>query len=177
MKEMEVYDKSDPVSFYFVLNNRYCKGELPFYEWEEKKRKAESSPVKIGKFGMVQGDSEFYIYYYKWFFWMSEIDMTEEEFSLVYEKSIEIKKSALAKELDRIKAQAEYEGTSRIPIPEDVQVMVWNRDGGKCVKCGSAENLEFDHIIPISKGGSNTAKNIQLLCEHCNRSKGAQIGG
>src|SRR3990172_8245951 len=52
---------------------------------------------------------------------------------------------------------------------------VWNRDGGKCVKCGSQEKLEFDHIIPLSKGGSNTARNVQLLCETCNRSKGDSI--
>lgn len=65
---------------------------------------------------------------------------------------------------------------SREPIPEDAQVLVWNRDGGKCVKCGSQEKLEFDHIIPVSKGGSNTARNIQLLCEKCNRSKNDKIG-
>ncbi|MCX6039480.1 MAG: HNH endonuclease [Chloroflexi bacterium] len=39
------------------------------------------------------------------------------------------------------------------------------------MKCGSQENLGFDHIIPISKGGKNTARNIQLFCEKCNRSK------
>lgn len=38
------------------------------------------------------------------------------------------------------------------------------------------ENLEFDHIIPHSKGGANTYRNIQLLCEPCNRSKSAKIG-
>ena len=65
----------------------------------------------------------------------------------------------------------------RESIPDDVQIFVWNRDGGKCVKCGSQENLEFDHIIPVSKGGSNTARNIQLLCEACNRKKSNSIGG
>jgi 5-methylcytosine-specific restriction endonuclease McrA len=64
---------------------------------------------------------------------------------------------------------------SREPIPETVRIFVWQRDGGKCVKCGKRELLEFDHIIPIAKGGSNTERNIQLLCEPCNRSKGATI--
>ena len=61
-------------------------------------------------------------------------------------------------------------------ISESVKDSVWNRDGGKCVECGSNENLEFDHIIPFSKGGSNTKRNIQLLCEVCNRSKSDRIG-
>lgn len=64
---------------------------------------------------------------------------------------------------------------SRAPISEDVKAFVWRRDNGKCVKCGSQEKLEFDHIIPHSKGGSDTERNIQLLCEKCNRSKGAGI--
>mgnify|MGYP005837093489 CR=1 FL=1 len=54
---------------------------------------------------------------------------------------------------------------SRPPIPDDVKTYVWQRDAGRCVICGSSENLEFDHIIPVSKGGSSTARNIQLLCE------------
>ena len=61
-------------------------------------------------------------------------------------------------------------------IPQEVKDQVWNRDGGKCVDCGSNENLEFDHIIPFSKGGANTYRNIQLLCEHCNRGKSDKIG-
>ena len=63
----------------------------------------------------------------------------------------------------------------REPIPEEVQHEVWRRDSGKCVKCGSQEKLEFDHIIPVSKGGSNTARNIQILCEKCNREKSDNI--
>lgn len=61
-------------------------------------------------------------------------------------------------------------------IPQDVKDKVWNRDGGKCVECGSNQNLEFDHIIPFSKGGANTYRNLQLLCESCNRSKSDSIG-
>ena len=61
-------------------------------------------------------------------------------------------------------------------ISQKVKDLVWNRDGGKCVECGSNENLDFDHIIPHSKGGANTYRNIQLLCEPCNRSKSAKIG-
>jgi hypothetical protein len=64
----------------------------------------------------------------------------------------------------------------RKPIPQDVMDAVWNRDMGKCVICGSQEKLEFDHIIPFSKGGSNTYRNIQILCEKCNIEKSNNIG-
>ena len=67
------------------------------------------------------------------------------------------------------RAQGFPEG--RQGIPSEVRREVWRRDGGKCVRCGSRENLEYDHIIPVAKGGSNTARNIELLCEVCNRSK------
>jgi len=56
-------------------------------------------------------------------------------------------------------------------IPIHVKREVWRRDQRQCVECGSRINLEYDHIIPFSKGGSNTVRNIQLLCEKCNRKK------
>lgn len=59
----------------------------------------------------------------------------------------------------------------REAIPSEVKREVWRRDSGRCVKCGSRERLEYDHIIPVTKGGSNTARNIELLCETCNRAK------
>lgn len=64
----------------------------------------------------------------------------------------------------------------RMPIPESVRNEVWRRDKGRCVTCASVRNLEFDHMIPVSKGGANTARNIQLLCEECNRRKSDHIG-
>ena len=63
----------------------------------------------------------------------------------------------------------------RQPIADDVKQFVWQRDKGRCVKCSSQEKLEFDHIIPFSKGGSNTERNLQLLCERCNREKSNNI--
>jgi 5-methylcytosine-specific restriction endonuclease McrA len=71
---------------------------------------------------------------------------------------------------------AETTRQRREPIPRDVQMFVWQRDYGRCVQCGSNENLEYDHIIPVSRGGSSTARNVQLLCQRCNRRKGAKIG-
>jgi hypothetical protein len=65
--------------------------------------------------------------------------------------------------------------SARRPIPEAVRHEVWRRDSGRCVDCGSREELEFDHIVPVSKGGSNTARNIELRCESCNRRKAARI--
>lgn len=61
-------------------------------------------------------------------------------------------------------------------IPQRIKDMVWQRDEGKCVECGTKENLEFDHIIPHSKGGANTYRNIQLLCSSCNKTKSSNIG-
>ena len=60
-------------------------------------------------------------------------------------------------------------------IPQDVKNAVWQRDGGKCVQCGATSYLEFDHIIPYTKGGANTVANVQLLCRSCNLKKSDRI--
>ncbi|MHA1973022.1 MAG: HNH endonuclease [Candidatus Hodarchaeales archaeon] len=61
-------------------------------------------------------------------------------------------------------------------IPPAVKLAVWKRDRGKCVLCGSTDNLHFDHIIPYSKGGSSlVAENIQLLCARHNIAKRDKI--
>jgi len=61
-------------------------------------------------------------------------------------------------------------------IPGEIQREVYERDNGKCTKCGSQENLHFDHILPFSKGGSSkVSSNIQLLCAKHNWQKGAKF--
>lgn len=64
---------------------------------------------------------------------------------------------------------------NRMTIPMDVANAVWNRDGGRCCICGSRSELEFDHIIPVAKGGATTFRNLQLLCKTCNAKKSDKI--
>lgn len=72
-------------------------------------------------------------------------------------------------------ATVEDESYKRERISEEVRIAVWRRDDGKCARCGNRENLEYDHIVPVSKGGGDTARNIELLCESCNRKKSNKI--
>lgn len=64
----------------------------------------------------------------------------------------------------------------RPPIPREVVDAVYRRDGGRCVYCGSTEDLQIDHIIPFSRGGSSELANLQLLCRKCNIEKSNKIG-
>ena len=81
----------------------------------------------------------------------------------------------MRREIEALENVEKADIAQRERIPDSVRLFVWQRDQGKCVKCGSAEKLEFDHIIPVIRGGSNTERNVQLLYEQCNRTKGASI--
>ncbi len=48
---------------------------------------------------------------------------------------------------------------------------VLNRHGRKCARCGNEKNITRDHIIPLSKSGTDEIANIQPLCGHCNKKK------
>jgi stress response protein SCP2 len=72
--------------------------------------------------------------------------------------------------------------TAQVPAQRDtrsiaptIKAEVWRRDGGACVECRATEYLEFDHVIPWSRGGATSVGNLQLLCRRCNLAKGARI--
>ena len=60
-------------------------------------------------------------------------------------------------------------------LSNKMRFQIYERDGYRCCKCGkfgSNNDLEIDHIKPISKGGKTTYDNLQTLCKSCNKEKG-----
>jgi len=70
----------------------------------------------------------------------------------------------------------------RVYIPQWVKRAVFFRDRGHCCNCRKdisslvslSEREQYDHIVPLIKGGLNDISNIQLLCSNCNQKKGGQ---
>jgi hypothetical protein len=100
----------------------------------------------------------------------------EVEFSLPAgsERFLQDKVKAIVELYSRV-LRRKVEGKVDRHIPQDVRQRVWQKYGGKCADCGAQEYLEFDHIIPVAKGGSNQEQNIQILCRKCNLSKSDKI--
>lgn len=114
-------------------------------------------------------------WWYKDEYYMEDDGHSSQEVQLLLWERVQKHKRKLERLRKEMLSERAIDEARRETIPEDVRIFVWRRDGGRCVQCGSQENLEFDHIIPVSKGGSNTARNIQLLCETCNRRKSDNI--
>lgn len=57
-------------------------------------------------------------------------------------------------------------------VSAEDRAQVFARDGNRCLKCQSANNLSLDHVIALSSGGDNSTDNLQTLCKSCNSSKG-----
>lgn len=81
------------------------------------------------------------------------------------------------------KSRAKHYGAEYEPISRSV---VFDKAGWCCEQCGvrtpvemkgknKSNSPELDHIIPISKGGSHTYSNVQLLCRACNAIKSDKI--
>lgn len=61
---------------------------------------------------------------------------------------------------------------AKLTLHETHRALVFERDGHKCLKCGSPDWLTVDHVIPKSWGGKNHPDNYQTLCYPCNSHKG-----
>lgn len=63
-------------------------------------------------------------------------------------------------------------------IPRHVMIRVGRRDNSTCQVC--ARNLldneiQFDHIVPITRGGPSEESNVRVICGTCNRAKSAKV--
>ena len=107
-------------------------------------------------------------------FW-ADAELTDEEVGLLLFDR-ERKREARFDRLRKIRAREEdLAATRRERIPDDVRAFVWERDEGRCVRCGAEDDLQFDHVIPVAKGGGAAVDNIQIMCGDCNRQKSDSI--
>jgi len=56
-------------------------------------------------------------------------------------------------------------------IPNSFFVTLYN---SPCIYCGSTQNIEADHVIPISRGGTHSIGNLAPACRKCNASKNSR---
>jgi len=68
-------------------------------------------------------------------------------------------------------------GYIRPALPASIRSFVIQRDGYRCIYCGSGNGpFEIDHIIPISKGGAPLdVENLATSCAACNGAKAAKM--
>lgn len=64
----------------------------------------------------------------------------------------------------------------RVWFSKDVKEDILRKSDGVCVHCGCpvaiGDNFTVEHVVPISKGGTNDLVNIVALCQTCNTTKG-----
>ena len=49
---------------------------------------------------------------------------------------------------------------------------IFRRDGFECQYCGENKDLTLDHLVPRSRNGKSTWKNLVTACKRCNAMKG-----
>ena len=84
-------------------------------------------------------------------------------------RRIDLKSAAV-----KITTEKKQPKTVRVQISKDKKIKVYNRDGGVCKLCGkklTQEDYTIDHIVPVSRGGTNQLSNLRCLCERCNKLK------
>jgi 5-methylcytosine-specific restriction endonuclease McrA len=112
-------------------------------------------------------------YFHERFYWDDDDLLAQDVMALVLQKErSQDRKLQSARSLMR----AEQNGQrTRPPIPRELRLAVFERDGGKCVECDSSFDLQYDHILPFAHGGATNLENLQLPCGDCNRAKSDHI--
>lgn len=95
--------------------------------------------------------------------WAADLDADK-----VLEAADELRNSPFAHVLNK-------RTTRRKKISLDLRREVYASNNWACAYCGSNQDLEIDHIVPLSRGGTEDRSNLQTLCASCNKKKGTKI--
>jgi len=140
-----------------------------FYKAVQEFKKRKNNPELVKVYEKLRAG----IWVYNGIFMLVDVWQEDDNHRKVFKFKLELSNES---SLDRNNNQRELVLEHNRMIPPSVKLEVWKRDKGKCVECGSTDNLHFDHIIPFSKGGSSfVAENIQILCARHNISKSDNI--
>jgi 5-methylcytosine-specific restriction endonuclease McrA len=68
-------------------------------------------------------------------------------------------------------------------VPASLKLAIWRRARGRCEyesahekrRCGSRFALQYDHIVPVARGGRSSADNLRVLCAGHNRAEADRI--
>jgi hypothetical protein len=103
----------------------------------------------------------------------SEAQMAIDKMEIFWQK-INTVKSELAEKCGTT-YEACRDAANKAIADSRLRKQVFERDGHRCKICKRMDCLSIDHIIPVSKGGTNDLDNLQTLCRPCNSAKGESL--
>jgi len=146
----------------YEIPDWFKEGELGEHIWElDSILDLVSSKITEATFHILFADRDFLFCFSK--FVASFIKEQDESKSSVFKKSGIVKRASF--------------------LPRWLRNAVFHRDKGRCQICGKdltglfrpEFDIHLDHMLPLEQSGTNDPTNFQLLCEHCNSSKGKKV--
>jgi hypothetical protein len=152
--------------YQLVVGQRTC-------EWSSRRQRAIEAAQAATPVGVAAADGRVYWLFDGRVYWEDEELSAGDVRALVAERA-----RRRRRRLERAHAALAADDVGvprREVVPREVKLAVFERDGGRCVECGSGFELQYDHVIPFALGGASTVENLQILCGDCNRAKGASV--
>jgi 5-methylcytosine-specific restriction endonuclease McrA len=150
-----------------IGSNRYIAGAKKIHkdEFMDAAARQQTYPVVL-----IQLNERTYWQFQDRFYWENDDLDAEAVYALLVTKQ-QRERRRVERAVATVAMGAQPRVSKRGQIPDDLKQYVWQRDGGRCSHCGAVAELQFDHIIPVAKGGATSEENLQILCGPCNRRK------
>jgi 5-methylcytosine-specific restriction endonuclease McrA len=148
-------------------------GDTPAASWRRRAFRAMHAAQDERPVALAERDGRTYWAFERRIYWEDAGLTGADVLALVRERE---RRERRALERAHAALAGEHSPPRRQPISREVRLAVFERDGGRCVECGSNFDIQYDHVIPLALGGANTVQNLQILCAPCNQSKGGTLG-